>query len=122
MRAFRNSQQGIGFAAIILIIAAFLFAAILAMKVIPAYLHNKEIEHIFAAVAADPAMQGATVKDVRAAYYKRATMDSITEITAEDIQIDNSGGSLVLSASYAVKIPVAGNASLVLEFNPTSAK
>jgi hypothetical protein len=49
-------------------------------------------------------------------------MDSITDITAEDIVIDRDSGRLVLSASYQVKIPVAGNMSLLLEFNTSSAK
>lgn len=122
MNVCKHKQQGIGLTAIILIIAGFLFVAILSMKVVPAYLHNMQIERLFKVVATDPEMQNAAAKDVRASFYKRATMDSITEITAEDVQIDKSSGSLVLSASYVVKIPVAGNASLILEFNPTSAK
>lgn len=122
MKAWKDRQQGIGFAGIFMIIVLGLFVAISAMKVIPAYLHNQEIVHIFTAIANDPAMQSASIKDVRASYYKRATMDSITEITAEDVQVDKSGGSLVVSASYVVKIPVAGNASLIIEFNPSSAK
>ena len=122
MRAWKNKQQGIGLAAIVMIVAGFLFVAILAMKVVPAYLHNMNIERLFKVIASDPEMQNAAVKDVRASYSKRATMDSVTEITADDVQIDKSGGSLVVSASYVVEIPVAGNASLIFKFNPTSAK
>jgi hypothetical protein len=48
-------------------------------------------------------------------------MDYITDITADDIEISKDAGALTLSASYSVKIPVAGNMSLVLEFNPSSA-
>jgi hypothetical protein len=35
--------------------------------------------------------------------------------------ISSDGGRPVLSASYSVRIPVAGNISLILEFNPRSA-
>lgn len=122
MKSWKNKQQGMGIGAIILLIAGFLFVAITAMKVVPAYLHNMQIERLFKVVASDPEMQSAPVRDVRASYYKRAVMDSITEITPEDVVIDKSGGSLVLSASYVVKIPVAANASLIFEFSPTSAK
>lgn len=122
MNTAKNRQRGMGFAGLIAIIALAVFAAILGMKVVPAYLHNAEIAHLLKAVAADPQMQNATAKDIHEAYSKRAMMDSITDITAEDIVIDRDSGRLVLSASYQVKIPVAGNMSLLLEFNTSSAK
>jgi len=81
-----------------------------------------QIQKIFKTVAADPEMQNASVKDIRASYDKRAMMDYITDITSDDIEISKDGGSITLSASYTVKVPVAGNASLVLDFNPTSAQ
>jgi hypothetical protein len=117
----KNKQRGIGTMGLILVIAGILFSAILAMKLIPAYMHNAQIERIFKTVVNDPEMQSATVKDVRASYAKRASMDYITDITADDIEVSKEGGQLSLSASYVVKIPVAGNISLVLEFNPSSA-
>jgi hypothetical protein len=43
-------------------------------------------------------------------------------IKAEDIELYSVNGKLVLSANYVVKIPLAGNVSLYLDFNPTSAK
>lgn len=122
MRTAKSRQQGMGFAGLIVIIALAIFAAILGMKVVPAYLHNAEIAHLLKAVASDPQMQSATAKDIHDAYSKRAMMDSITDITPEDIVIDKDSGRLVLSTSYQVKIPVAGNMSLLLEFNTSSAK
>lgn len=122
MKAGKNTQRGMSMTGIILIIAGFLFVAILAMKLIPAYMHSAQIEHIFKAIVNDPEMQNAAVKDIRASYDKRATMDYITDITSEDIEVSKDGGSLTLSASYSVKIPVAGNVSLVLEFKPSSTK
>lgn len=122
MRAWKNKQQGVSLTGVVLIIAAGLFAAILGMKLIPAYMHNAQIEHIFKAIVNDPEMQGATAKDIRTSYTKRATMDYITDITAEDIEVSKEGNSITLKTSYTVKIPVAGNISLVLEFSPSSTK
>lgn len=122
MRAWKNKQCGIGFAGLIFVVAAFLFVAILGMKLVPAYMHDRELVQIFKAIAADPEMQNAAAKDVRISFSKRAMMNNLSEVAADDIQVDKEGGRLVLSASYQVKIPVAGNISLVLEFNPSSAK
>ncbi|TAJ76525.1 MAG: DUF4845 domain-containing protein [Gallionellaceae bacterium] len=122
MGALGNKQRGIGFAGLILLIAVVILIAVLGMKLVPAYMHNGQIVHIFQAIASDPEMRNASVKDIRASFEKRALMDNISEIGAEDVQIDKEGGRLALSASYPVKIPVVGNISLLLEFNPSSAK
>jgi len=55
-------------------------------------------------------------------FSKRASIDDITAVKAEDIEIASSGGRLELSASYAIKVPLVANVTLCLEFNPTSAK
>ncbi len=118
MNMCANKQQGIGFVGIILIIAGLLFVAILAMKLVPSYLHNMQIERIFKVIVTDPEMQNATVKDIRASYTKRAMMDNITEVAAEDVEVAKDGGHISLSANYTVKIPVAGNLSLMADFAP----
>ena len=121
MKALIYKQRGMGAASLIMIIAAVLFVVVLAMKLIPAYLHSMQIQKIFKTVVADPEMQSAAIKDVRASYDKRASMDYITDITSADIEVSKDAGGLTLSASYTVKIPLAAKASLVLEFNPSSA-
>lgn len=122
MKAWENKQRGVGFASLILIIAALLFVAILAMKLVPTYLHNMQIERIFKTIVNDPEMQNATVKDIRASYTKRATMDYINDLTADDIEVSKDGGHMSLSANYSVKISVAGNISLLVEFSPSANK
>ncbi len=122
MRTAKNRQHGMGFMGLIAIIALVVFVAILGMKVVPAYLHNVEIARLLKAVASDPQMQSASAKDIHEAYSKRAMMDSITDIKPEDIVIDRDSGRLVLSVSYPIEIPVAGNMSLLLKFNTSSAK
>ena len=120
MRATVSKQRGIGFVGFILIAVGIIFAAILGMKLVPPYIHSAQIAQIFRTIANDPAMQGASIKDIKDSYSKRANIDYITDITAEDIDISNSDGKLSLSTSYSVKIPVAGNITLLLEFNPSS--
>jgi len=122
MKAWANKQRGMGMAGIILIIAAVLFVGIFAMKVVPAYLHSMQIERIFKVIVNDPEMQAATTKVILDSYSKRATMDYINDISAGDIEVVKDNNGFSLSTSYTVKIPVAGNASLLLEFNPSATK
>ena len=122
MKVWATKQRGVGFASLILIIAGLLFVAILALKLVPAYLHNMQIERIFKQIVNDPEMQNATVNDIRMSYSKRAMMDYISDITANDVEVSKDGGHLSLGASYSVKIPVAGNISLLVEFAPSAEK
>ena len=120
MKATAGRQRGIGFVGFIMIAAGVVFAAIAGMKLVPPYMHSAQIAEIFKSIATDPLMRGATITDVKESYSKRANINYITDITAEDIDIDKVNGQWVLSASYSVKVPVAGNITLLLEFNPSS--
>ncbi|MDD2916162.1 MAG: DUF4845 domain-containing protein [Gallionella sp.] len=110
-------------------ISGFLFGAVIlvlvsmvGLKLIPAYMQDGEIKKLFIAISSDPEMQKAKPGEIRMSFIKRASVDNITAIKAEDIEITNDNGQLVLSASYALKVPLAGNVSLYMDFNPSSAK
>jgi hypothetical protein len=122
MKVCANKQRGIGVVGLILIIAASLFVVVFGMKIVPAYLHNMQIERIFKVIVTDQEMQNATEKDIRASYTKRIEMDSITELAADNVEISKDGAHISLSANYSVKIPVAGNISLLVEFKPSAEK
>ncbi len=120
MKAFAGRQRGISLVGMIMIGAAIIFVAIAAMKLVPAYMHSAQIEEIFKSIANDPMMRGATISEIKDSYAKRANVNYITDIKAEDIEVDRYEGRVTLSASYSVRIPLAGNATLLLEFNPSS--
>ncbi|MEQ1532110.1 MAG: DUF4845 domain-containing protein [Sideroxydans sp.] len=120
MKDFGKQQRGVSFMGFILLVALGLFLVILGMKTVPAYIHSAQIASIMKTIAGDSVLQSSSIKDIKAAYAKRASLNDIEDVTAEDLEIDQEGGSLKLSASYKKTIPVAGNVSLLLEFNPSS--
>lgn len=105
------------------IIGAFVLVivAITGLKLIPAYIQDAQINSVFKDIAHDPDMQKATPHDIQVSFDRRASIDAITAIKSSDIDISSNGDSPVLSASYVVKIPLVGNISLYIEFNPSSA-
>ncbi len=115
-------QRGLTFSGFIVGGFVIVLVSILGLRMIPAYMQNATIKNLFVTVANDPEMQGASVAQIKMGYIKRASIENISAITVEDIEIAKDDGSLTLSASYVVKLPLAGNVSLYLEFNPTSAK
>jgi hypothetical protein len=120
MKSFAGRQRGISVVGMIMIAVGVVFVALSGMKLIPPYLHSAQISQIFKAIATDPEMQGASINEIKQSYGKRASINYITDITAEDIEIEKADGQLSLGASYSVKIPLVGNITLLLEFNPSS--
>ena len=120
--AMPKQQTGITFSGFI--VGAFLLVVVtlFGFKLIPAYLENVKIQHIFDVVSHDPAMQNAGAHDILLSYDRRASVEGIDAIRSSDIELSKGeGGRPILTASYAVKVKVGGNVSLYLEFNPTSA-
>jgi hypothetical protein len=111
------SMFGFLFGAVLLVLVS-----ITGLKLIPAYMQYEQIKNLFVTIANDPEMQNASVRDIKMSFDKRATIDDITAIRADDIEIVKEDGRLVLSASYSVKVPLVGNISLFMDFKPSSAK
>ncbi len=121
MKAWAHRQQrGGGFVGFIGIAAGLIFVAILGIKMVPPYIKNAQIAQIFRTIAGDPAMQSASISEIKEAFEKRADINYITGVTKDDIEVSKDDGVLRLSASYSVKVPVAGNVSIVIDFNPSS--
>ncbi len=62
----------------------------------------------------------ATVGEIRQAFEKRATVDSIDVIGAKDLEITKEGNDVVISVSYPKRIPLFGNVSLMIDFVASS--
>ncbi len=119
--ATARQQRGITFTNFLLAAILLIFLAILGMRVVPAYVENRTIQHILDTIAHDPDLQDAQPSDLRNSWDKRAMINNITVVNAQDLQVQKVNGNWVLGVSYNVKISLVGNASLLLEFNNSSA-
>lgn len=115
-----NRQRGMSMPGFIFTAMLLVLASIFGMKLIPSYMQYAAINNVFAAIAADPDMQKAPARDIRASFSKRASIDDIKAIKAEDIDVVSDGGKPVLTAAYAVKIPLVANISLIIDFSCSS--
>lgn len=122
MKTIANRQRGVSLSGLLVWSVLLILVAIGGMKIIPAYVQDAEIRSILSTIANDPEMQGVQSKDIRESFSKGAMMNNINVVNANDIEIVKDARGLSLSISYQVKIPLIGNASLLLEFNPSSVK
>ncbi len=119
-----SKQSGVTFGGFIMALLVFIVAATMSMKLIPVYMENEKVQKALDAIVRDPAMQTATIAEIKDAFSKRAnTMDDVTVVNASDLEIVKEANRLaMISASYSKQIPFAGNVSLLIEFNPSASK
>ena len=111
-------QQGITLTGLVFSLAIIVLLAMLGMKVGPTVIEYMSIKK--AIVTAKQA--GPVPHDIRGAFAKQAEVSYITSISSNDLQISGSGDDIVVSFSYQKKIPLFGPASLLLEYEGTTAK
>ena len=115
-------QRGISFGGFVFGAFLLVVAGIFGLKLIPPYLENAKIRNVFNEISHDSELQKASPREIRNSFDKRASIDAIKSIKPDDIEISSNNGRLSLSASYSVKVPLGGNVSVLLEFNPASAE
>ena len=120
METGMKNQRGLSFGSFLISVIVIVLLAISVMRVIPAYLQNKTIQTTFDQIAHRPDIKSIPLSEIKADFMRRATVSEITSIKVDDLDISKDERGMTLSASYPVKIPLAGNASLLLEFNPSS--
>jgi dsRNA-specific ribonuclease len=71
--------------------------ALLAMKVLPDWIEYGKVVKAVKATATDTSLKEASVPQVRAAFARRADIDEIKSISAQDLEVTKEAGELVIS-------------------------
>ena len=122
MGTYANRQLGLSMAGFLMLAVILVFLAIFSLKIIPVYVQDQSIKSQLEEMARDPELKDASAQAIRDVFAKRARVADITNVKAADIDIGKDAGGLTLNVEYSVKVPLAGNASLLFEFKTGSAK
>jgi hypothetical protein len=115
-------QRGISLNALLLGGAVLGVASLLVMKALPPWIEYGNLVKAVKGTASDSSLKDVSVKQVRAAFTRRADMDDVKSINAEELDITKEGGELVIAFKYEKKVPLFANVSLVFDFEGSSAK
>jgi len=116
----RQHQKGLTLISLLFWGIAIIFMALLAMKLIPAYMEYFTIQKILTDIGNDPNIKGMSNGEIRDKFNKRAMVDNISTIKASDLDIGRDGGQTVVSAEYQFQTPLVGNVSLLVDFSASS--
>jgi hypothetical protein len=113
-----KQQQGISLVGLILTLGVLVFAAMLAAKVVPTVIEYSSIKK--AIVSSKQA--GKTVREIQTAFDKQADVGYFDAVKGKDLTIVKNGEDMEVSFAYSKKIPLFGPASLLMEYEGTTAK
>jgi hypothetical protein len=111
-------QAGLSLIGLIFVLGIVALIAMLGIKVVPTV-----VEYINVKKAIQASKQaGPSSADIRKAFDRQADVGYIDAITSKDLVISRNGEDVDVSFAYAKKIPLVGPASLLLEYEGTTAK
>jgi hypothetical protein len=104
---------------LLVICVILILGALIGLKVAPAYIEYGQIKKAVTGIVQGGEAKG-TVADIRKAFERRAQVDDITTITAQDLDISKDGNDVVISFAYPKKVPLFANLSLLIDFAGSS--
>ena len=110
-------QRGITLVGLILILALVGLVGLVALKVVPTVLEFQAIKRTIVSAKAG----AASPRDIQVAFDKGANVGYIESISGKDLTIVRNGTDFDVSFAYDKKIPLVGPASLLLEYEGTTA-
>lgn len=113
-------QRGLSLNALMLGGAVLALISLLGMKAIPPWIEYGNLVKAVKGTAGDSSLKDSSVAKVRDAFTRRADMDDVKSITAQDLDISKEGGELVISFKYEKKVPLFHNVSLLFDFEGSS--
>ena len=98
----------------------FIAIAMLAMKLVPAYIEFFSVKKILATMGQDPDLKSKSNAEIRNDFLKRASVGYVTVVKPEDLSVSRPGGVPLIEVDYVFRTPLVANVSLVVDFSASS--
>lgn len=112
-------ERGISLVGLIVVIAIVGVIGLLGAKILPTYI---EYRAVLGAIERAKKDGGDNVSLIQGSFAKSAETGYITSINSHDLMVERNGTDLEVSFAYEKKIPLVGPASILLEYEGTTAK
>ncbi|HQT30119.1 MAG TPA: DUF4845 domain-containing protein [Thiobacillus sp.] len=116
----QHRQRGLTMFSFLFFAVVFIAIAMLAMKLVPAYIEFFSVKKILATMGQEPDLKDKSNADIRNDFAKRASVGYVTVVKPEDINVVRQAGVPVISVDYAFRTKLVGNVSLVVDFSASS--
>lgn len=120
MHSVPSQQRGLTMISFLFVAVVLIMLAMLAMKLVPAYLEFFSVKKILATMGQEADLRSKSNAEIRNDFVKRASVGYVTVVKPEHLAIDRSGGVPVVSVDYEFRTKLVGNVSLVVDFSAST--
>jgi len=115
-----NRQRGLSMIGFLFVSAVVLVVALLAFRMMPAYIEYFTIQKALEGALADS--NDLSVMSIRRAMDRRLAADYADAITAKDVEVTKNGSVVTAAVSWEKRLPVVKNVSILLEFDASASR
>jgi hypothetical protein len=112
----RNRQQGLTFISWVVVLAMLGMVVLVGLKITPVYLEHFAIRKTLESLKDEPLISRKPVTEIRKMLMRRMDINSVYDLTKDEVLIKRSGGVTTITIQYEERRPVVGNLSLVMTF------
>ena len=113
-----HKQHGLSLIGFIFVAAVVAFVMFTSFRCVPAWTEYFALKKVLQATANEYGVEGQAAA-IRASFSRRAQIDDLP-VKGTDIDIRKDNGRIALAVEYQRKVPVAGNMSLLFDFEASA--
>jgi hypothetical protein len=117
MNASPANQQGLTFISLVFILGLIGFFVLLGLKIGPIYLNHSKVVGALSDIKKNPDIEAQSEAAIRDSLNKRFNINYVDDVTQDDITVTRHGTYLKVAIEYEVVRKIAGNLSVLVEFN-----
>jgi Tfp pilus assembly protein PilE len=114
----RQEQSGVTLMGLFIALGIIIVVALLAMKLVPAYMEYATAKNAIDAIARERNAQ--SPQEVRRAVEARAAIDNITAVKPADLEISKDGAGMAIGFAYRREVPLFANLGVYIDFAANS--
>jgi hypothetical protein len=111
-----NKQRGLSLIGLLITSGVVVFFALIGFKLMPSYLEYFTVRRVVSDIANSPETRGGSLRDVQAAFARRAQIDNITSVSANELEVSKTAEGFSIAVSWAARVPLFGNLNACIDF------
>ncbi len=116
----KKQQHGLTMFGFLFVAVVLVVVAMLAMKLVPAYIEFFSVKKILATMGQESDLRSKSNVEIRSDFSRRASVGYVSVVKPEDLSVDRSSGTPVISVDYEFRTKLVGNVNLVVDFSASS--
>jgi hypothetical protein len=113
LQAPPQRQRGLSLVSLIFLGLIAIMLLTIGFKLVPSLIEYLAIDRAVQKVK----NEGSTVREIRNAFDKYATIDDIKSVTGKDLDVTKDADGVVISFAYSYSVPIADNVRLVIDYS-----